>query len=60
MTDTDTECEALILSAIQNNFPDHNFIGEEGSAAQACFCTPLLWVLLALVLVVIYANLHLH
>lgn len=34
VTETDKECEALILSAIQGAFPDHKFIGEEGSAAQ--------------------------
>eukprot|EP00884_Botryococcus_braunii_P021397 jgi/Botrbrau1/7941/Bobra.9_2s0099.1 len=34
VTDSDKRCEALILSAIQSNFPDHKFIGEEGSSAQ--------------------------
>ncbi len=35
VTETDKECEALILAAIQGAFPSHKFIGEEGSAAQA-------------------------
>lgn len=34
VTETDKHCEEIILSAIQNAFPDHKFIGEEGSAAQ--------------------------
>lgn len=34
VTESDKKCEALILSAIQAAFPDHKFIGEEGSAAQ--------------------------
>ena len=35
VTETDKECEALILAAIQGAFPSHKFIGEEGSADQA-------------------------
>ncbi|KAK9842473.1 hypothetical protein WJX81_001652 [Elliptochloris bilobata] len=34
VTETDKECEALILQALQDAFPTHRFIGEEGSAAQ--------------------------
>ena len=34
VTATDKECEHTILTAIREAFPDHNFIGEEGSAAQ--------------------------
>ena len=34
VTETDKHCEAVILSKIQSAFPDHKFIGEEGSAAQ--------------------------
>ena len=35
MTETDKKCEELVLSTIHKTFPDHKFIGEEGSAAQA-------------------------
>ena len=35
MTETDKKCEELVLSRIHKSFPDHKFIGEEGSAAQA-------------------------
>lgn len=35
MTETDRKCEALVLGRIRAAFPDHKFIGEEGSAAQA-------------------------
>ena len=35
VTETDKKCEELVLGTIRKNFPDHNFIGEEGSAAQA-------------------------
>lgn len=34
VTATDKECEQTILSAITTAFPEHKFIGEEGSAAQ--------------------------
>jgi inositol-phosphate phosphatase/L-galactose 1-phosphate phosphatase len=34
VTNTDKQCEALILETIQTNFPDHTFIGEETSASQ--------------------------
>lgn len=34
VTETDKQCEALILNMIRDAFPDHCFIGEEGSAAQ--------------------------
>ncbi len=34
VTATDQECEQTILTAISEAFPDHKFIGEEGSAAQ--------------------------
>jgi hypothetical protein len=34
VTETDKQCEALVLSRIRAAFPDHKFIGEEGSAAQ--------------------------
>jgi len=34
VTETDKKCEALISSALHAAFPDHCFIGEEGSAAQ--------------------------
>ena len=34
VTATDKECESTILDAIKKAFPDHKFIGEEGSAAQ--------------------------
>jgi fructose-1,6-bisphosphatase/inositol monophosphatase family enzyme len=34
VTETDKKCEELVLSRIQAAFPDHKFIGEEGSAAQ--------------------------
>lgn len=33
-TETDKKCEELILTRIRDAFPDHKFIGEEGSAAQ--------------------------
>ena len=39
MTETDKQCEAIILSKIQAAFPDHKFIGEEGSAAQVGLCS---------------------
>lgn len=35
VTETDKACEALVLGRIRAAFPDHKFIGEEGSAAQA-------------------------
>ena len=35
MTETDKKCEELVLGTIHKSFPDHKFIGEEGSAAQA-------------------------
>ena len=34
VTATDKECELTIFKAIREAFPDHKFIGEEGSAAQ--------------------------
>ncbi|EFN58920.1 hypothetical protein CHLNCDRAFT_34254 [Chlorella variabilis] len=34
VTETDKRCEELVLSRISAAFPDHKFIGEEGSAAQ--------------------------
>jgi fructose-1,6-bisphosphatase/inositol monophosphatase family enzyme len=34
VTKTDKECEDIVFSTIQNAFPDHKFIGEEGSALQ--------------------------
>jgi hypothetical protein len=34
VTETDRRCEELVLSRIRAAFPDHKFIGEEGSAAQ--------------------------
>ena len=34
VTETDKQCEALVLSAIRTAFPTHEFIGEEGSAEQ--------------------------
>ena len=34
VTATDKQCEEVILSSIRQAFPDHKFIGEEGSAAQ--------------------------
>lgn len=34
VTATDQACEQIILKAISEAFPDHKFIGEEGSAAQ--------------------------
>ncbi|GAX80036.1 hypothetical protein CEUSTIGMA_g7475.t1 [Chlamydomonas eustigma] len=34
VTETDKKCESLVLSLIQETFPSHKFIGEEGSAAQ--------------------------
>ena len=34
VTATDQECEQTILTAISEAFPDHKFIGEEGSSAQ--------------------------
>lgn len=34
VTATDKECELTIFTAIREAFPDHKFIGEEGSAAQ--------------------------
>jgi fructose-1,6-bisphosphatase/inositol monophosphatase family enzyme len=33
VTDTDNKCEKTILDLISSAFPDHAFIGEEGSAA---------------------------
>ena len=35
VTETDKKCEELVLGTIHRSFPDHKFIGEEGSAAQA-------------------------
>jgi fructose-1,6-bisphosphatase/inositol monophosphatase family enzyme len=32
VTETDKECESTIIDAIKEKFPDHLFIGEEGSA----------------------------
>ena len=34
MTETDRKCEACILERVRQQFPDHKFIGEEGSADQ--------------------------
>lgn len=34
VTETDKQCEALIYDLLRQSFPDHAFIGEEGSAAQ--------------------------
>ena len=34
VTATDKDCEVTIFKAIREAFPDHKFIGEEGSAAQ--------------------------
>lgn len=34
VTETDKQSEHLILGRIQAAFPDHHFIGEEGTAAQ--------------------------
>lgn len=34
VTATDKDCELTIFKAIREAFPDHKFIGEEGSAAQ--------------------------
>ena len=34
VTATDKDCEVTIFKAIRDAFPDHKFIGEEGSAAQ--------------------------
>ena len=34
VTETDKQCEELVLNAIRTAFPTHEFIGEEGSAAQ--------------------------
>ena len=34
VTATDKQCEETILAAITDAFPDHKFIGEEGSSAQ--------------------------
>lgn len=34
VTATDKACELAIFEAIRESFPDHKFIGEEGSAAQ--------------------------
>lgn len=34
VTETDKKCEQLIHNTIRTAFPDHLFIGEEGSAAQ--------------------------
>ncbi|KAK9842701.1 hypothetical protein WJX74_000846 [Apatococcus lobatus] len=34
VTETDKQCEKLILTALRQAFPSHHFIGEEGSAAQ--------------------------
>ena len=39
VTETDKKCEELILGRIREAFPDHKFIGEEGSAAQVGHCT---------------------
>lgn len=36
VTNTDKQCEALIMETIQSHFPDHLFIGEETSASQGC------------------------
>ncbi|BDA46202.1 Inositol monophosphatase 2 [Coccomyxa sp. Obi] len=34
VTETDKNCEEIVFSSIQDAFPEHKFIGEEGSAAQ--------------------------
>lgn len=34
VTETDKNCEILVLSHIRKAYPEHQFIGEEGSAAQ--------------------------
>ena len=34
VTETDKACEQLIFEGLQQAFPSHSFIGEEGSAAQ--------------------------
>lgn len=34
VTETDKQCEAVIFKALREAFPQHAFIGEEGSAAQ--------------------------
>ena len=34
MTETDKACEELIFSALHRAYPNHKFIGEEGSSAQ--------------------------
>ncbi len=35
VTETDKKCEEVVLGTIHKTFPDHKFIGEEGSAVQA-------------------------
>lgn len=34
VTATDKDCELIIFNSIREAFPEHKFIGEEGSAAQ--------------------------
>lgn len=34
VTETDKQCEEIILTELREAFPSHKFIGEEGSAAQ--------------------------
>lgn len=34
VTETDKACEQLIYNALNRSYPDHKFIGEEGSSAQ--------------------------
>eukprot|EP01024_Parvocaulis_polyphysoides_P039959 TRINITY_DN36235_c0_g1_i1.p1 TRINITY_DN36235_c0_g1~~TRINITY_DN36235_c0_g1_i1.p1 ORF type:complete len:307 (-),score=47.15 TRINITY_DN36235_c0_g1_i1:271-1191(-) len=34
VTETDQQCEKIIANKLRNSFPDHLFIGEEGSAEQ--------------------------
>lgn len=36
VTETDKECEQLIMQLLKMKFPDHRFIGEEETAAAGC------------------------
>ena len=43
VTETDRQCESLVLARLQAAFPDHKFIGEEGSSAQVG-CPISVWI----------------
>jgi myo-inositol-1(or 4)-monophosphatase len=44
VTEVDTRAEALIIEIISQNFPDHNFMGEEGGN-RTVSASPYTWVI---------------